>query len=271
MMKDAFDVTVVVNAHREGLIAAATLKSLRRSRLYAERHGYRVETIICLDKGDELTRELIHNCASEDSKLLEVNFGDLGQSRNFAVTHALGRYISFLDADDLFGENWLAFAIKAADGNLREVIWHPEVNLYFGLDPHILRHIDMEIDEFEPLSMILGNPWTALSFAKRAVFERFPYPETSLSMGIGYEDWGWNRRVMSAGFIHKTVKGTGHAIRQKAVSLVKQTTAAGVLPAGTDLFRKILEKRAATQKFRHAIEPLGNRTGAKVAPEFSDF
>lgn len=249
------DVSVVINAHREGLIAAPTLKSLHRAKLYAQAEGYAVETIICLDKCDDLTRQVVQAGADADATILEVEFGDLGLSRNYAVDNAKGRYISFLDADDLFGQNWLALAVKAADRESRATIWHPDVNLYFGLEPHIFRHIDMDDEAFDPMSLIAGNPWTALCFGERRVFEAFPYPATDLSLGVGYEDWGWNRRVIARGYVHKTVKGTAHAIRQKAISLVRQTTAAGVLPAGTDLFRKILEERASVRRYRSAIEP----------------
>lgn len=259
------DVTVVVNAHREGLIAAATFKSLRRARLYAEARGYRVETIVCLDKCDALTREMVHGCAGSDARIFEVEFGDLGLSRNFSVQKAQGHYVSLLDADDLYGENWLALAIRAAQQDSRAIVWHSEVNLYFGAEPHIFCHVDMEDADFDPCCLISGNPWTALCFAERRVFERFPYPKTNLSLGIGYEDWGWNRQVISAGFLHKTVGGTGHAIRRKAVSLVQQTKAAGAFPAGTDLFRRMLEERGKARQVRQAIEPAGSFSSAALA------
>ena len=39
--------------------------------------------------------------------------GDLGRVRNALVPRATGRYIAFLDADDLFSENWLAEGLDA--------------------------------------------------------------------------------------------------------------------------------------------------------------
>ena len=60
--------------------------------------------------------------------------GDLGRVRNALVPQTDGRYIAFLDADDLFSENWLAEALavlKAADERGERVIAHPELNIVF--------------------------------------------------------------------------------------------------------------------------------------------
>jgi len=254
-MIDLPDASIVVNAHREGLMVASTLKSLDRAKAFAEKAGRTIEIVVCLDKGDDLTRAAINQFAPAGTAVIEASFGDLGLSRNFSVGKTCGKYIGFLDADDLFGETWIELAIRSAKCDRRPVVWHPEFNLYFGDGPRIVRHIDMEDEKYDPLWLISGNPWTALCFADRALFEQFPYPKTDLSRGVGYEDWGWYRQVIEAGWLHKSVKGAAHAIRVKPVSLVKQTTAAGVFPVATTLFRKMLERRAESAYRRQAIAP----------------
>lgn len=249
------DISIVVNAHREGLIAVPTLKSLVRAKRYAEQHGRAVEIIVCLDRADEITRATVKSFALDRAKIFEVEFGDLGLSRNFSVSQSAGKYVAFLDADDLFGESWIEFALRNAERDQRDIVWHTECNLYFGDLPRIVRYVDMEDTEFDALWLVCSNPWTALCMADRSLFERFPYPKTELNRGVGYEDWGWYREVIDAGWLLKTVKGTSHAIRVKQVSLVKQTTAAGVFPAATNLFRRMLEKRALVQDRQKYIAP----------------
>lgn len=254
-MKNDATASVIVNAHREGLIAVPTLRSLARSIEYADSRGYKIDVVLCLDRVDSLTREIIEGCALSGWQLFDVDFGDLGLSRNFSISKSKGQYISFLDADDMFSVNWLERAINAAENDCRKIVWHPELNIFFGDDHHIYRHVDMESPEFELPWLVAGNPWTALCFGSREIFEQCPYPRTDLSLGIGYEDWGWSRAVIEEGYIHKVVKGTGHAIRRKPWSLVKQSTAAGVLPVATNLFRAELEERALYTHSRAAVSP----------------
>ena len=60
--------------------------------------------------------------------------GDLGRVRNALVPQTAGGFIAFLDADDLFSENWLADGLDtltAAERPGERIIAHPEVNIIF--------------------------------------------------------------------------------------------------------------------------------------------
>ena len=244
-------ISAVLTTHREGLILGPTLKSIARSIALAERNRQPVELLVSLDRADALTRDVVMDFAERmETKIFENDFGDLSLSRNRCIENASGEFVAILDGDDLISNNWLSDAATNAGRDTRLTIWHPEVNVVFGEHNHMFRHIDTEDDEFDPLMLIATNPWTALSFARKACFEALPYTPIQLASGIGFEDWAWNREAVAAGYLHKVVKGTGHAIRRKAISLAKLTTQAKALPAPTEFFRAELEKRAALRASR---------------------
>lgn len=243
-MSSRMAVTAIVNSHREGLLCLPSLRSLTRARSFAEQRGVDVESIVVLDRPDDLTWELVTRWGqTERGKVIVVDNGDAGISRNQGVSAASAEWIAFLDADDLWGETWLFDAVMASRHDQRNIVWHPEINIYFGRAQHIFRHIDMEDAEFKLWSLVGSNYWTSLCFARRELLLHIPYPRTVLSKKIGFEDWGWNRATIAAGVLHKIVRGAGHAIRVRSMSLVKQTAAGEAIPSPTDLFRNELQTR----------------------------
>ncbi|UDF03381.1 glycosyltransferase family 2 protein [Asticcacaulis sp. AND118] len=232
--------SVIVNAHNEGLLLTPSLLSAARATAFARSAGYTVEVLVVLDRPGSLTREVAQGAAQLDMKLLEVDYGDLGRSRNAGVGAANSRYIAFLDGDDLWGETWLKMGLDAAIADSRPIVWHPEISVYFGARREIMTHPDMEAEDFDTLSLVAANPWTALCLTQTSLLRQVPYPETDLANRIGFEDWGWHRLGIEAGMIHKVVKGTGHAIRVKLSSLGKSANAAGAIPSPTALFRQSL-------------------------------
>ncbi len=256
------DITAVITAHDEGLLARASLLSLRESVRQARAIGLSVEIVVILDRADSLTRAVFCDFSRnrETLQIYSVDFGDPGLARNFAAENARGEWIAFLDADDIWSCNWLAAAQTAARSDFREIVWHPEVNVYFGSRSHLFCHIDMDDPDFRISQLAYANAWTALCFARTGLVRELPYPRSDLSSGIGYEDWYWNMEVVSAGAIHKIVPDTSHAIRRRGMSVVTRTNALHCLPPPTRLFRQILETRqtraAVTPKVQHGAADL---------------
>lgn len=241
--------SVVLTAHREGMLLSATLKSLHRAIQEAARDSHLIEVLISLDRPDALTRDVaMEQAGLVGATILENDYGDPGLSRNHCIAHAAGDFIAILDGDDLMSRNWLRAARQAAAADSRPVIWHTEANLIFGEEIHMFRHRDMEQDDVDPLTLLLCNPWTALCFARKQCFIDLPYQRSRPADGLGHEDWSWNRDAIAAGYVHKIVKGTAHAIRRKAMSQLKLATLANALPAPGMMYRAELERRLATRQ-----------------------
>ncbi|MDM0045147.1 glycosyltransferase family A protein [Variovorax dokdonensis] len=239
-----FDVTAVVTAHREGLLLKPALDSVELCVKDAECKGISVQTVISLDRPNELTCSIAERYCNSHSNVSIIfpDAGDLGISRNVAVEAAAGNYVAFLDGDDLWGGNWLSTAFTTAETERRALVLHPEVNVYFGRHNHVFLHVDMEANHFNIAGLAITNYWTSLCFAPKKLLVQCPYPASNLKQQIGFEDWGWNLSVLSAGVIHKVVPGTGHAIRMKRnASLLSETSSAGCMPRSSDFFVKTLQ------------------------------
>lgn len=236
---DKLDITVIINLHREGMFACPSVLSIARAKSFAEKRGVKIEVIAVLDAADEITRKIVEDSDLGDLQTIHVQEGDLGAARNWGVRSARGDWIAFLDADDLWGEEWLSAAYRASR-DPRQIVWHTEVNLFFGETTFLFHHLDMEDPKFEPLSLLLSNYWTSACFARRSLLLEIPYRKISLIDQIGYEDWGWHMETISRGVLHKIVPGTAHAIRMRQNSLGVKTRAAGALPYPAGSFPKIV-------------------------------
>lgn len=237
-----FDISVIINTHNEGILAHATVLSVMQARELAQQRGFSVQVIVVQDKPSPETVAYFRECKAMEFTTLTVSFGDPGLSRNAGVAAATGKWLAFIDADDLWGANWLTACYEAAKCERRQVIWHPEASLYFGIDPHIYVHVDMETPAFDLVTLTLDNYWTSPSFSTRALYLANPYPGTLLEKRLAYEDWSWNLSTVAWGAIHKVVPGTAHFIRQKEFSVNK--SAIGSLAYPTRLIRDFLDKRS---------------------------
>lgn len=238
------DITVTVIFHREGDLAAAALASLGDLVNVARAAGLAVETQAILDRPDELTGHIVGVRGRWLGSVKEVSFGDLGLSRNAATQCAHGRFLAFLDGDDLWGEEWLRGAFMAANATAqsRDAIWHPEHLYIFNetdleRDPrsgirsfHSLMH-GSDTPGFDPTMLLFHNLWSANALATRELHLRFPYRAVDRSRGLGIEDWSWNLATLAAGIEHRVVPGTVHLIRRRSSqSLDRQNREAGLLP-----------------------------------------
>ena len=116
--------------------------SIQQAKQHAEKNGLSVEIIIILDKHDSLTEEFIKTNCPSGIQVEHILSGDVAIARNFAVTKANGEFLAILDGDDLWSYNWLTAAYSAASKTDDLIIWHPEVNVFFGEDHKLFFHRD---------------------------------------------------------------------------------------------------------------------------------
>jgi hypothetical protein len=209
-------IAAVVNLHEEGSTATPSIISAWRACEAARENGLFVELLLVLDNPDDATTEVAASWTSRGARVVDVAEGDLGAARNAAVADINAEWIAFLDADDLWGEDWLIRAHGAASESLNASIevWHPQVNVIFGDHHSLLHHIDSTDPRFCWSRFALHNAWTALSFVRSGTLRETPFPRNDLASGFGFEDWSWNMAILDRGGRHRVVTNTCHFIRR---------------------------------------------------------
>ena len=244
------DISAIAVFHAEGSLAISALSSMSRAVAIAREAGLSVEVLGFMDQPDPLTRRAVGAAGAWLDRLYEVDFGDVGMVRNKAAEAATGRYLSFLDGDDLWGEDWLISAWQAAEGapGFDDVVWHPECLFIFepndlGLPtpPEGTAHpsattfwfvqSDSDSAVFDPRILLFENTWSANAFTLRRIHLLHPYQCLDSEGGFGIEDWSWNAQTLASGIRHKVVKDTVHLIRMKSEGSLNQLNQArGLLP-----------------------------------------
>ncbi len=211
------DVAAIVNLHREGSSAAPSIISAWRAVDQLAAEGVDAELLLVLDSSNDETSRYARSWLRRGVRIIETNVHDLGDARNVAATATDAEWLAFLDGDDLWSENWLVRAYRMAQAFAEaptDHVFHPARNIIFGDHHSILHHIDSTDPRFSSARARLHNPWTALSFVRRATAERLPYPRNDLDGGFGFEDWTWNLAALRSGGRHLVVDDTCHFIRR---------------------------------------------------------
>jgi hypothetical protein len=218
-------VSVVINAHKEGsLLQFAHKSALLACKALKDDLKVDSEILIICDRPDDKTRFLANSL--EASRSITVDFGDLGLSRNFGVSESAGNFVAFLDADDMWSENWLSCCFSAQLKATEAEVYHPELNYFFGHgrtknSKTVFRHLPSDSEDFDKFMLTTSNAWTALSAAAKEIYLKIPYEPVSATLRNGFEDWTFNLRVMEMGIRHAVVPKTAHFIRDKPWSTMR--------------------------------------------------
>lgn len=222
------DLTLVVTAHAETVVAGPTMRSADAAVAHARAQGLSVETIVALDAATPATTAYFAQPAFDHWERRTYAEGDLGRVRNAVLPDTAGRHVAFLDADDLFGENWLAAAVALLrEGEERGERWiaHPELNVFFDAARSVLVNVDQDAPLFTPYFLYVRNLYDALCVAPREAYLETPYGAVDLPHGVGFEDWQFAVESMAAGWRHKVVPDTVIFKRRRDDSLVVTSSA----------------------------------------------
>lgn len=210
------DISVVLTAHREGVLAGATANSARRAIAQVGQNlSLTCEVVLVLDRSNPSTTMVLENAFDGfELTVIKTDEGDPGQARNAGIAAARAPCATFLDGDDLWSENWLTEAHRLI-ARRPDCVAHSRCNMIFGNERNLWWHIDSEGPLFDADYLDWGNYWDAMTFARTDLYRRFPFRRNDLKLGFGHEDWHWNAWTIAEGVAHKPVPETMHFKRRR--------------------------------------------------------
>lgn len=248
--------SIIITAHDEGILAHKTMLSVFRA---LEDFDETYEIIVHIDKGTVETRDYFSRYESDKRfTILENSFGDLGESRNFAMKKAKGKYVSLLDADDLVSKNYFVEMMKTLDAAKEEIVVHPNYCLSFEDFGHnyVFQTMGESISpEMDAFLLFARHRWVSTMSAKRETLLENPYISTK--NGYGHEDYALNIKLSEKGVLHKVAKGTVFFYRRKEVSMLKENNSNHCTQPYSELFEiekwKELELPEKTEEHEKSV------------------
>ncbi len=216
--------TAVINIHREGLWAHKAIRSAVAAleKWFPEPGSPDAEILVVADRADDETMDVVRAARPPHGflpfRIVQCDVGDLGRARNIGVQNAKGKYVAFLDGDDVWSEDWPGHGVEmleqlAASHPTTPAVAHPVLNVDFGDGAFYWTQPDQRADDFDPATFWNTNCWSSGSLSPRKVLIEHPYG--ARTDGLGFEDWEWNARTMAAGVLHVAVPKTMVFIRKK--------------------------------------------------------
>jgi glycosyltransferase involved in cell wall biosynthesis len=226
------DLTLIVTAHNETTVAGPTMRSADFAVEAARARGYSVQPIIALDNATEATTAYFHQPRFDHWERRTMHEGDLGLVRNALIPDTDGDYIAFLDADDIFSENWLAeglATVKAGEERGEGLIANAEIQILFDRNVTANRNLEQDSPLFTPYFLYFRNYYDSLSLSPRQAHIEVPYASRDIARGLAFQDHQYAIETMSRGWKHVIVKDTIIFKRRRASSLIVESQARRVV------------------------------------------
>jgi glycosyltransferase involved in cell wall biosynthesis len=220
------DLTLIVTVHDETVVSGPTMRSADLAVEAARGRGYSVQPIIALDRATEAATAYFSQPRFDHWERRTMHEGDLGRVRNALLPDTDGEFIAFLDADDLFSENWLAEGLSvliAGRDRGERLIAHPELNVLFDRNAAVSRNVDQDSPLFTPEYFYLRNYYDSLCLSPRDAHLAVPYTPRDIPNGLSFQDWQYSIETMSRGWKHVIVKDTIIFKRRRDFSLVLES------------------------------------------------
>ncbi|MFN8190326.1 MAG: glycosyltransferase family A protein [Nocardioidaceae bacterium] len=227
------DLTLALTAHNETWVAGPTMESAAQAIARVEADGFTVQAVVAFDAAGELTRQFFDQAEFARWERWEIDERDPGLTRNRVAERAEGRFLAFLDADDLVSENWLFEGVRrlvrAHDAGER-VIAHPELNVIFDGGYQLNQNVDQDSPLFTPHFLYVRNCYDSLCMAPREAYREIPYAARDIPNGLSREDWQFAMETMARGWRHVVVRDTIIFKRRRDFSLMVESAGRGALP-----------------------------------------
>jgi hypothetical protein len=220
------DLTLIVTAHDETFVCGPTMTAADVAVEAARKAGHTVQTVIALDNATAATREYFEQPHFDGWEKWTYHEGDLGRVRNALIPETDGRFIAFLDADDLFSENWLVEGVallKDAEERGERVIVHPELNVIFDGGQYLVQTISQDSPMFTPYFLYVRNCYDSLCMTPRDAHLAVPYVHRDIANGLSFQDWQFAIETMSRGWKHVVARDTIIFKRRRDTSLMTES------------------------------------------------
>lgn len=234
--KSPIELSVIVTAHHEGILAHKTILSVLRALEAFDAKGISYEIIVHIDNGDEATKNYYSRYEDDERFVIfENSFGNPADSRNYGVKKSRGKYATFLDGDDLVSRNWLIDGYDMLVKSKEPTVLRPQYHFHFG-ESEELNHVWIMEGSFskEEDALILSfyNRWTLPLIAPTDLLRAYPF-KPALN-GFAYEDWLFNADIRAADIPVAIVPGAVLFYKRRRGSVTSEH-AGGILEY-SDLF-----------------------------------
>lgn len=228
------EISVILTCHREGVLLGPTVKSCIEAIKVARQNDISLEVLVVQDNCDQLTESMLPSDSVAETfgvaaKVYRTRYGDPGLSRNHGVRESKGRFVTFLDGDDLWGSNWLSACRKFHSTLDKRAVLHSDINIVFGKSRLIWVHPSSLDRDLTFKELLLFNYWDAMAFGERKMYIEHPYVPNDLMRGYGHEDWHWACETIGAGIHHIPVPDTVHFKRSRSHSQMALCDTADVI------------------------------------------
>jgi glycosyltransferase involved in cell wall biosynthesis len=227
-MNTAVDLSVIVTVHDETLVAGPSMAAVEASIAAAEAAGIVVERVMTLDNATPEAAAWFGQARFDHWDRHVMEEGDLGRVRNAVLPRTQGRFIAFLDADDLFSESWLREGVQAlrrAEEAGQRAIAHPELNWLFDGAHSVFVKPDLDDPLYSPWHFYFMNYYDSLCMAPRAAHLEHPYVHRDIPAGLSFQDWQFSIETIAAGWHHLAARNTIIFKRRRDNSLVTESRA----------------------------------------------
>lgn len=245
-MNKTTDISINITSHREGYLIYRTLRAVTEciDNLLAYDKNVSIEVNISLDNCDDLTHEVVKSYNFKNIKnknIYLVSYGDLAESRNNLARQSNGKYISFMDGDDLFSSNYLreSYLLAEKDNNVK-TIYSVDYIIIFGDQDCIAKRPNVSEGKLSSLDMFTSdNPVNSCIFAHNDVFRDELYEPVVRGSGYGFEDWHFHTKLYMKGYTFRVVPDTILFYRRDynpSTSLLMGQVSQKAILRGTPLF-----------------------------------
>ncbi|WP_370512290.1 glycosyltransferase [Skermania sp. ID1734] len=228
-------VTINITAHREGYLLHKSLRAVESGANLARCKGVKgLQLNIHLDDSDELTRTVAMNFVRNHPEfhIFENCFKSPAVSRNFLIEMSDGKYIQFVDGDDLFTANFFYAAYECAERHEIPAVFSANYVIDFNRNVrHEIVKICTTTDEpLRRMNLVAENPYVSQNLVHGAIYREIHYDRTT--HGYGFEDWHWNTKVLAAGYEFIVVPETAFYYRRgKANSVLVEHQGKALMPS----------------------------------------